>query len=81
MPAKRVLRVEKEELWPEKFAREVPAYQFLMRALISCALLAVAIYILLTQPLANDAAQKWAYGIVGTILGYWFTDNLFVRRR
>jgi hypothetical protein len=52
-----------------------------MRALISCVLLGVAVYILVIEPSPNDAAQKWAYGIVGTILGYWFNDNLFYRRR
>ena len=81
MPIKRLSPAEKEEVWPEKFAREVPAYQFLMKALVSCALLGLSIYILVIKPSPSDAAQKWAYGILGTILGYWFNDNLYQYRR
>jgi hypothetical protein len=79
-PVKRIPPVEKQEVWPEKFAREVPAYQFLMRAVITCLLLGVAIYILVIEPSPSDATQKWAYGILGTILGYWFNDRLPYRR-
>jgi hypothetical protein len=81
MPVKRIPPAEKEEVWPEKFAREVPAFQFLMRALISWVLLGVGIYILVIEQSPSDAAQKWAYGILGTILGYWFNDNPLYRRR
>jgi hypothetical protein len=81
MPRKRPSQVEVEEVWPEKFAREVPAYQFLMKALVSCVLLGVGIYILVIEQSPSDAAQRWAYGILGTILGYWFNDNLQYRRR
>jgi hypothetical protein len=80
MPVKRILPLEKEEVWPEKFAREIPAYQFLMKALISFVLLGAAIYILVIEPFPSDASEKWAYGILGTLLGYWFNDHLPYRR-
>jgi hypothetical protein len=67
-----ILPLEKEELWPEEFAKEQPVYQFLIRVLISCVLLGVAIYVLVIDQSASNETQKWACGIVGTILGYWF---------
>ncbi|MBV8550390.1 MAG: hypothetical protein JOY54_03755 [Acidobacteriaceae bacterium] len=42
-----------------------------MKALISGVLLGVAVYIIAFDHSSTDAAQKWAYGIIGTIVGYW----------
>ena len=72
MATKRTLPLEKEEVWPEEFAREEPVYRFLIRVLISCVLLGVAIYVLVIDQSASNETQKWACGIIGTILGYWF---------
>ncbi|MEO6803489.1 MAG: hypothetical protein ABI197_09640 [Granulicella sp.] len=41
-----------------------------MRVLVTIAILAAALFIVLAQH--HDAEQqKWAYGAIGTILGYW----------
>jgi hypothetical protein len=72
MAIRGILHLEKEEIWPESFADEEPAYRFLVRVLISCVLLGVAIYVLVIDRSSSNEAQKWACGVVGTILGYWF---------
>ena len=41
-----------------------------MQILVSVALLGAALYVILSKQYASDDA-KWAYGIVGTIIGYW----------
>lgn len=41
-----------------------------MRVLISLTVLGCALWIILNADY-SDAHQKWAFGIVGTIVGYW----------
>jgi hypothetical protein len=44
--------------------------QVFMRCLVTVSILAVSLYLILHH--GSDAEQqKWAYGAVGTILGYW----------
>ena len=43
-----------------------------MPVLISAAVLCSALYVVLSKDAYPDAHQKWAFGAVGTILGYWF---------
>ena len=43
-----------------------------MPVVISCLVLLSALYIILSANTYADAQQKWAFGAVGTILGYWF---------
>lgn len=45
-------------------------WQVLARIAISLVVLAVAFFIILTNTYP-DAHTKWAFGIVGVILGYW----------
>jgi hypothetical protein len=71
MGTRGILHLEKEEVWPEDFAAEEPVYRFLIRVVISCVLLGVAIYVLVVDRSSTSEAQKWACGVVGTILGYW----------
>ncbi len=71
MATRRTLPLEKEEVWPEEFVRKEPFYRFLVQVLISCVLLGVAIYVFVVDRSSSSEAQKWACGIIGTILGYW----------
>jgi hypothetical protein len=42
-----------------------------MQVVLSVALLAAALYEVL-NPSAPTEAQKWATGIIGPVLGFWF---------
>jgi len=43
---------------------------FIVQVAISLVVLAAALYVILARPDAPDD-HKWAYSIVGTIVGYW----------
>jgi hypothetical protein len=43
----------------------------IMQVVLSIALLAAALYEVL-NPSAPAEVQKWATGIIGTLLGFWF---------
>ncbi|MBB6183586.1 hypothetical protein [Oleiagrimonas soli] len=47
-----------------------PAIHLAMRVLVSLIVLLSSIFIILRTG-SSDAEQKWAFGAVGTILGYW----------
>jgi len=42
----------------------------IMQVVISVVVLAAALYVILSDAYEADT-QKWAYGIVGTVVGYW----------
>ena len=48
-----------------------PAHHDWMPAVISLLVLLSALYVILSNNSFGDAQQKWAFGAVGTILGYW----------
>src|SRR5258708_38773413 len=57
---------------PVMVARErPPVHHAWMPAVISLLVLLSALYIILSNDGFGDAQQKWAFGAVGTILGYW----------
>ena len=41
-----------------------------MQAVLTLSLLATALYVIIS-PSASAEAQKWAPGIIGTLIGYW----------
>ncbi|MFQ1881657.1 hypothetical protein ACK367_08910 [Aeromonas veronii] len=43
-----------------------------MPVVISLLVLLSALFVILSNNNFADAEQKWAFGVVGTILGYWF---------
>lgn len=45
-------------------------WTFVVRALVSLAALASGLFIILSGAY-SDATVKWAFGIVGVVLGYW----------
>lgn len=47
-----------------------PTIHLTMRVLVSLIVLSSALFIILRTG-SSDAEQKWAFGVVGTILGYW----------
>ena len=53
--------------WPQLFAG---GGRSLMAAVISFAVLGAALYIILSRTF-SDSEQKWAFGAIGTIMGYW----------
>lgn len=44
--------------------------RFWVKVVIAAGVLAVALYIILSQNY-SAASEKWAYGAIGIILGYW----------
>ncbi len=42
-----------------------------VRIAISLIVLGAALYVILSQNFPDDSS-KWAFGIVGIVLGYWF---------
>jgi len=42
----------------------------IMRVLISLVVLAAALYVILSNKYEDDV-KKWAFGVVGLIIGYW----------
>ena len=46
-------------------------WQPLMAVLVTIAILASALYVILSNQQFPDAHQKWAFGAIGTIVGYW----------
>jgi hypothetical protein len=48
----------------------MPHLRPLMQFILSVSLLCVALYAIVT-PSAPVEAQKWATGIIGTLLGFW----------
>ena len=42
----------------------------IMRVLISLVVLAAALYVILSDKYDDDV-KKWAFGVVGLIVGYW----------
>ena len=51
-------------------SESMPNLRPLMQFILSPSLLAVALYVIIT-PAALPEAQKWAPGIIGTLIGYW----------
>lgn len=41
-----------------------------MAAIISLMLIGAALYVILSQQYADDV-QKWAFGVIGVVIGYW----------
>ena len=41
-----------------------------MPVVITFALLGASLWVILSRRY-NDANQKWAFGVIGTIVGYW----------
>lgn len=44
--------------------------RFIMACLVSLAVLGSALYIILSRAFP-ESAEKWAFGAVGTVLGFW----------
>ena len=44
--------------------------RMMMQIVISLVVLATALYVVVARPEATDD-HKWAYAIIGTIVGYW----------
>lgn len=42
---------------------------------ITMVVLAAALYVVLSRDPYPDATQKWAFGAIGTIFGFWFKKN------
>lgn len=43
-----------------------------MPILLSLVIIGAALYIIVSANGFPDAHQKWAFGVVGTVIGYWF---------
>ncbi len=46
----------------------------IMRVVVSLVVLAAALYVILSQNYESDT-QKWAFGAVGMVIGYWLPSN------
>lgn len=47
------------------------SYRIIVKTSISIVVLAVGLFIILSQKFGEDE-KKWAYGSIGTVIGYWF---------
>ena len=45
--------------------------KLLMTALVSAAVLASALYVILAGQSYPEASSEWAFGMAGLIVGYW----------
>lgn len=43
-----------------------------MAVLVTFMVLCAALYVILSPDVYADASQKWAFGAVGTVVGFWF---------
>lgn len=68
------MKREKEVLKPEDWTKKRPRYQFYMSCAISLLLLGSALWVVLLDTY-SDATQKWAAGVIGTVVGYWLPKN------
>lgn len=60
-----------EHLWKERFKqRKADQIKLVASICLSVLLTFSALYIILSQKY-QDADTKWAYGIVGSMIGYW----------
>jgi hypothetical protein len=48
----------------------MPKLRPIMQAIVSISLLGVALYAMIT-PSVPAEAQKWAPGVIATLIGYW----------
>jgi hypothetical protein len=44
--------------------------EFIVRAIVSLAILSCAMFVILS-PRFKTPEKHWAFGVIGTILGYW----------
>lgn len=59
---------KKAQKSPTLYASE----QVWMPVVISLIFLLSALFVILSNNTYGDAQQKWAFGVIGTIIGYWF---------
>ena len=52
-----------------------PLIVLAMQVVVSLVVLTAGLYVILAQSYALDD-KKWGYGIVGTVIGYWFKGPL-----
>ena len=52
-------------------ARVSTTLESIIVALLSLTLLGASLYIILSDSYSQDV-QKWAFGIIGSLIGYWF---------
>lgn len=68
-------REKRDTLAPEPWIeRAKPVVHLGMQVLLSLVLVAGALFVILSGKY-DDATQKWAYGIVGTVIGYWLNPK------
>jgi hypothetical protein len=53
----------KEEQWHKRAKLFVPM-------IVSIAVLAAALYVILSKQY-DDSYTKWAFGVIGVVIGYW----------
>ncbi|WBS02377.1 hypothetical protein OU994_29745 [Pseudoduganella sp. SL102] len=63
-------QISPPEEGPHRYAPSV-SHQVVMSIIVTLAILAAALYVVLAQQAYSDAHQKWAFGAIGTIVGYW----------
>ena len=55
---------------PKQWFQQEPKWRFVVAAIFSASVLSVALFVILSGGF-EDSTQKWAYGIVGMVLGNW----------
>lgn len=70
-PVLRPRKEKQEVVSPEAWVNRAELIVHMtMQVLVSLVILSAALWVILSGQV-NDAMQKWAFGAVGTVLGYW----------
>jgi hypothetical protein len=46
--------------------------ELIMQIIITLALLSISLYVIITPQKFDDGTRNWAFGAVGSVIGYWF---------
>lgn len=74
------VRAEKQSLDVVRGSGQEPKFvlaaqsRLIMAILVSVAVLASALYVVLSQGF-GESAEKWAFGSIGTIVGFWMSPD------
>lgn len=56
-------------------ASVLPPFKGAMQVFISIVVLFAALYVVIFQPDADESQKNWAFGALGTLLGFWLKPS------
>lgn len=73
-------QIQIDHVEPELWSNEAK-FHATMKAVVSLIVLLVGCYIVLLPNIYGPDAEKWAFGAIGVVLGYWLNPSSGVRVR